>query len=380
MSPNPGGWEEINTLSRERGGVLNSNPLYSTNTFKGIELDRKSCIFIDKGQPGQLHDQPYFVGKMRSKEDPHDINWQLVVCWPGDADFQRQPFVAIQLKLHRIDAATNTTYFGSDGVSSTHKIRVKFLPNTFHLRMRKLPQAQWNLLVARDVVARGEVLPPELLQVEFFLREGESPLLEGYPWPFEGYPHVMSTIQSQVAIVGPSCLKDLVKWHTFGLIMPYNNHTVSSLRSMGNVFFEKGGLIPYPRLRTAVHNNPFSTDLVWNLERFRLIIPRCQAEVPEPYPEVFRFDRFEDWAISASQGVVQDIFDLLLEIEVIRDIAHHSVFVRIYPHAETEEKRESEYWVLLKHELVSGLPQILLHISWFQPSTFSSIVDNQVYS
>lgn len=188
MSPNPGGWEEINTLSRARGGVLNSNPLYSTNKFKDMELDKKSCIFIDKGQLGQLHDQPYLVGKMRSKEDAYDINWQLV-CWPGDTDFQRQPFVAIQLKLYRVDAATNATYFSSGGTSNTHKIRIKFLLNTFYLRVRKLPQAQWNLLVTRDVVARGEVLPPELLQVEFFLREGERPLLEGYPWPFEGYPH-----------------------------------------------------------------------------------------------------------------------------------------------------------------------------------------------
>lgn len=205
-------------------------------------------------------------------------------------------------------------------------------------------------------------------------------MLEGYPWPFEGYPHVMSTIQSRKLIAGPSNLKDLVKWRSFGLIMPYNSHTVSSLHTMGNVFFEKGGLIPYSHFRTVGHNNPFSTDLVWNLERFRLIVPQCQVGVPEPYSEVFRFDRFEDWGISASQGVVQDIFDLLLEIEVIRDIEHKSIFVRIYPDAETEEKREREYWVLLKHWLVSRVPQVLLHIALFRPSTFSSIIDNQAYS
>jgi hypothetical protein len=129
-------------------------------------------------------------------------------------------------------------------------------------------------------VPRGEVLPPELLQGEFVLREGERPCLKDiYPWTFEGDPHVMSTIQSQVAMAGPSCLKDLVKWRTFGLIMPHNNHTISGVHTVGNVFFEKGGLIPYPRFRTAVHNNPFSTDLAWNLERVRLIIPQWQREI-----------------------------------------------------------------------------------------------------
>lgn len=161
MSPNPEDWEKINTLSRRRGGVLDSNPSYSTSKFKGVELG-KSCIFIDKGQPGQLHHHPYLAGKMRSKEDVNDINWQLV-CWPGDTEFQKQPFVAIQLKLHRVDAA-NATYFGSAGTSSnTHKIRIKVFPNTFDLRVRKLPQALWNIFAAQDSVARAEVLPPELL-------------------------------------------------------------------------------------------------------------------------------------------------------------------------------------------------------------------------
>lgn len=79
-------------------------------------------------------------------------------------------------------------------------------------------------------------------------------------------------------MAGPSCLKDLVKWRTFGLIMPHNNHTISGLHTVGNVFFEKGGLIPYPRFRTAVHNH-LSQPLAWNLERVRLNIPQWQREI-----------------------------------------------------------------------------------------------------
>jgi hypothetical protein len=112
----------------------------------------------------------------------------------------------------------------------------------------------------------------------FFVKEREPCLKDIYPWTFEGDPHVMSTIQSQGAMAGPSCLKDLVKWRTL-LIMPHNNHTISGLHTVGNVFFEKGALIPYPRFRTAVHNKPFSTDLAWNLERVRLIITQWQREI-----------------------------------------------------------------------------------------------------
>jgi hypothetical protein len=171
--------------------------------------------------------------------------------------------------------------FGSGGtyVQHSRKMRIKFLPKTFAPYVRKLPQGLWNVLVTRDAVPRGEVLPPELLKGEFVLREGERPCLNDiYPWTFEGDPHVMSTIQSQVAMADPSCLKDLVKWRTFGLITPHNNHTISGLHTVGNVFFEKRGLVPYPCFRTAVHNKPFSTDLAWNLERVGLIIPQWQRE------------------------------------------------------------------------------------------------------
>jgi hypothetical protein len=70
--------------------------------------------------------------------------------------------------------------FGSGGtyVQHSRKIRIKFLPKNFAPYVRKLPQGLWNVLVTRDAVPRAEVLPPELLQGELFVKE--RPLLEGY--------------------------------------------------------------------------------------------------------------------------------------------------------------------------------------------------------
>jgi hypothetical protein len=315
--------------------------------------------------------QTWFMGKMGKNEDPASINWQLAYSG-GDAERQKRPFIAIPLKLHR--QTSEATYFHSGGVSTTHKIRPKFLPNTFEMAMRILPQGHWERLAKEDIVSKGEKLPQNVVQLRIKLHEGKSLCLEGYPWPFEGPPPVMDAIQSKAALVCPLFLRDLVKRRIFEIVMPDHGPNIADLRAMGNVFFEKGHIIPYQHFRTPVPGDPFATDLTWNLQRFRQVIPLCQAEIPQPYSVVFTFDQFEDWGISASQAVVQDIFDLLLEAEEIRAVEHRSIFVRVYPEANTKEKRGSEYWVLLKHSLVSAFHVFLLFSMSRPPSCLPSPV------
>jgi hypothetical protein len=356
MSQTTDDWERINTSSRDKGGVRNADPRYSDTNFqfKSSNIDRGSGIFLTR-EPGQQPGRPCFAGKIRHTDDSYDINWQLF-CFAGDQQSQREPHIAIQLSVQRTPAAaTAATYFHTAGVSDHHKIRLKFFPNTFDLFIRKVSEQRRNILANEDLVPKKGNLPLDLVELHFRLREGQRLYLEGYPWPFEADQHVMSIVHSQTQVVGPFYLKDLIKCRDFGLILPAHNLTLLGLRVMGNIFFEKGDNIPYRCFRTDVPHNPFATDLVWNMVRFRRVIPQWQAELSEPYREVFHFNRFEDWAISASQGVVQDVFDLHLECEEIRNIAQNSIFVRVFPGAETEEKRESEYLILIKHNMVSKL-------------------------
>lgn len=351
-------WEHLNTRSAGQGGTKNQDSQYAAGKLKQVEHITPTSLLIDatpKGLGGS--DIPLFIGQIAKKEDPGSLNWGLILS-PGDKDNQRQPYVGIQLKVHRVENES-ASYFQSTGSSVTHKVRIKFVANTFNLSMRKVPEHLRKSLLQQNVTPHSEELPPELLQVKFQLLDGHYPCIEGYPWPFHGPGPVADIYYNRKRLAGNLFLRDLMKRHSFSIVIPCYSSIMNGLRTMGNVLYEKGDMIPYPQFRTPNQNNKYKASLDWDMKRFLRTVPECQARVPEPYRQCFNFDRFEDWGISASQAVVQDIYDLMLESEAVRDIQHQAIFVRAYPMANTQEKRESEYWVLINHDLVSPPPHFL---------------------
>ncbi|RFU25485.1 hypothetical protein B7463_g10861, partial [Scytalidium lignicola] len=353
-APEPS-WQNINTQASTANGFKDPDTQLSPETLtKVVELCAPTAILC---YTNPTTSEELYIGKIGKKEDPKSINWGLL-CSPARKDGQTEPYIAIQAKLYR-DFDTNqkkpeVEYFHQAGTSATHKIRIKFLPNTFHMRMSKVTPVQRQRLAQKDVTAVGESLPQNLIKIQFKIIS--EPHIEGYPWPYQGSTHLQNIMQDKVPVAGNMFLKNLVMKPLFEVILVDYASSIRSIRTMGNIFYQSGNIIPYTNFRVANPQSKFATRLDWDMKRFERAIPQCQAQVPNPYQEMFYFNRFGDWGITATQAIVQDIFDVMLDAETIRDKKLNAIFVHVYPDAKTNEKKESEYWVILKHDFNQKFP------------------------
>ncbi|KAK3311038.1 uncharacterized protein B0T15DRAFT_548164 [Chaetomium strumarium] len=171
-----------------------------------------------------------------------------------------------------------------------------------------------------DEVARlpplTDIKPDTLFVLRFTLKDGEVPQVESYGLPTVCEVRDQVIFDGGAEIDGVMSLRELCHQRRFKVI---SAHCGMFLPSINKNLEDHFGTIPqrlYP-----------CTIGVWDFLAYKDQLARKECIRSEPYETVYKFGSHEDCAIAISQGVVQDAFHFIKDVQEIRESKVECVFL-----------------------------------------------------
>ncbi|SPN99150.1 uncharacterized protein DNG_02185 [Cephalotrichum gorgonifer] len=223
----------------------------------------------------------------------------------------QRPFIGFHLWFPR-DMDAPATFFNYQGEPTAFlKISVKFLVGTWTSTAEAVSGEMAAALPYRNDPSKTT----NMAVVRVRLNNDQKPIVEGLGLPFVARDVVDDKVVNQgEAMEGTRTLQQIFLQSEFVFLFQG-----SAMITKGEVRFTD----VLPELADAVF--PYSPD-PWFMPRYREEVPKYAQR--DTYTASYRFDNPEDYFISISQGVIQDIFHPANDIHTIRYKEVRCIFIK----------------------------------------------------